>query len=270
MADEGTQNATSNWYDSLNLSDEAKGMIEVKGFKDPNDLIKSYRNIESLVGVDKNDIIRIPKAAEGQEPDYSEVFKRLGRPEDASGYELPDNDFAKAAAEEMFKQGLSKKQAQALSKWIDSYNESYSKSYAEKMASEQEAKLKASIESLQKAWGADYDKNLEVAKIAVADAAKTIGLSADALDKIGDVIGIEMAAKLFYALGSAQPGDGSKNLQNYSSHEGNETPEIAKFKIQQMYEDPELAKRIQAGDAKTFKELNRLNAIIAKGKLGVN
>lgn len=259
-------NQTPNWYDSLNLTDESKGMIEVKGFKDPNDLIKSYRNIESLVGVDKNDIIRIPKAAEGEEPDYTEVFKRLGRPDSGADYELGDSDFAKAAAEEMLKIGLSKKQAKALDGWLSEYNKSYMQTKEEQFAAEQKAKMDESISALQKSWGAKYDENLQVAKNAVADAAKSFGLTSDALDKIGDVIGIEMAAKLFYALGSAQPGDGSKNIQNYSSHAGNETPEIAQFKLAEMYSDPETAKRIAAGDKKTFTELNRLNAIVAKSK----
>lgn len=262
-------NATTNWYDSLNLTDEAKGMIEVKGFKDPNDLIKSYRNIESLVGVDKNDIIRIPKAAEGQEPDLTEVFKRLGRPENFADYQLGDSDFAKAAAEEMLKLGLTKKQAQGLNTWLGTYNESYSKTAAEAAAAEQKRVFEESVANLQKSWGAKYDENLEIAKQAVADAATTMGLTEDALDKIGDVVGIEMAAKLFYALGAAQSGDGSKHIQNYSARTGNETPEIAKYKIQEMYADPELVTKLRNGDRKTYDELNRLNAIIAKATIGV-
>lgn len=264
---EGSQTA---WYDSLNLSDEYKGLAQVKNFKDANDLFKSYKNLESLTGVDKNEIIRIPKAKEGETPDYSEVFKALGRPDDVAGYELPDNDFAKAAAQKLFDLGLSKNQAKGMADWFDSYQSELAKTQQETAEANQQRIYDESVEALKKEWAAKYDENLNIAKIGAAEAAKNIGLTEDVLDKIGAVIGIDMAAKLFYSLGiaSGSASDGSKNLGDYSSHVGNETPEVAKYKLSEMYSDPETAKKIASGDKKTFDELNRLNAIIAKSKFG--
>lgn len=252
------------WYDSLGLSDEYKGLAQVKNFKDANDMFKSYKNLESLTGVDKNEIIRIPKAKEGETPDYSEVFKALGRPDTAEGYALPDTEFAKAAQSKLFELNLTKAQAQGLMDWFGSYQQSYQDAAKEELERQSKETLEKAKQNLQKDWGAKYDEYLEIAKQGVASANKEFGLDTDALDKIGDAVGIDLAAKLFYALGKESAKDGSLNVQNYISKTGNESPEVAKYKLAEMYADPETAKKISSGDKKTFDELNRLNAIVAK------
>lgn len=259
---EGTQPA--NWYDGLDLSDEYKGLIQTKNFKTINDFVKSYQNIEKMTGVDKNEIIRIPKPKDGEEPDYTDVFKALGRPEKYSDYGLPDNDFANKVAEEMFRLGLSTKQAKGIADFVDKYaqenGDAANKANEEKL----EAAAKEARESLKKDWGKDFDLNIEVAKQAVADLKDTIGLDPDVLDKLGDVIGVDKAAKLFYLLGKDAASDGSKNLADYVSKSGAETPEIAKYKLSELYADPEIAKKLAAHDPAVTKELNRLNKIVAE------
>ena len=263
---QGTEGGATNWYDSLNLSDEYKGLIQTKHFNDANELVKSYQNIEKLMGVDKNEIIRVPRAKEGEEPDLSEVWKALGRPDKAEDYGLPDNDFAKAASEEMHKLGLSVKQAKALSDFVDSYTESHKQQTQSANEEELERKAAKDREALKKEWGAEFDLNLEVARQAVADLKDTLGLDGDVLDKLGDTIGVDKASKIFYLLGKQAASDGSKNLANYASKQGGETPEIATYKVKEMYNDPDTAKKIMSGDVKTISELNRLNRIIAESK----
>lgn len=263
---EGGETVTTNWYDSLNLADEYKGLIQTKHFNDANELVKSYQNIEKLIGVDKNEIIRIPKAKDGEEPDYSEVWKALGRPDKAEDYGLSDNDFAKAASEEMHKLGLSVKQAKALSDFVDAYTESHKQQVQTASEEELERQAEKGRETLKKDWGAEYDLNLEVARQAVADFKETLGLDGDVLDKLGDTIGVDKAAKIFYLLGKQAANDGSKNMANYASKSGGETAEIASYKVKEMYDDPDIAKKIMSGDVKTINELNRLNKIIAESK----
>lgn len=263
------QSATATWYDSLNLTDEGKGLIQAHNFKTAEDLLKSYKNLESFTGVDKNELIRIPKVKEGEEADYSAVYDALGRPKTAAEYGLPDTDFAKAAAEQMHKMGLTAKQAKGLSDWVDAYTKEQGTTSQQAREEELEKQAKEQIAGLQKDWGKDYDLNIEVAKQAVADYQKELGLDADVLDKLGDYIGVDRATKLFYALGKARAGDGSKNVVNYASNSGNETAEIAAYKLKEMYADPETAKKVSAGDAKMIAELNRLNKIVIESKLGV-
>lgn len=263
------QSAATTWYDSLNLTDEGKGLIQAHNFKTAEDLLKSYKNLESFTGVDKNELIRIPKVKEGEEADYSAVYDALGRPKTAAEYGLPDTDFAKAAAEQMHKMGLTAKQAKGLSDWVDAYTKEQGTTSQQAREEELEKQAKEQIAGLQKDWGKDYDLNIEVAKQAVADYQKELGLDADVLDKLGDYIGVDRATKLFYALGKARAGDGSKNVVNYASNSGNETAEIAAYKLKEMYADPETAKKVSAGDAKMIAELNRLNKIVIESKLGV-
>ena len=278
MADE-TQNiqpqgatttaTTETWYDSLNLTDEGKGLIQAHNFKTAEDLLKSYKNLESFTGVDKNELIRIPKAKEGEEVDYSAVYDALGRPKTAAEYGLPDTDFAKAAAEQMYKMGLTAKQAKGLSDWVETYSKEQGTASQQAREEELEKQAQTQIAGLQKDWGKDYDLNIEIAKQAVADYQKELGLDADVLDKLGDYIGVDRATKLFYALGKARAGDGSKNVVNYATGSGNETAEIAAYKLKEMYANPETAKKISAGDSKMIAELNRLNKIVIEAKLGV-
>lgn len=261
--------AAETWYDSLNLTDEGKGLIQAHNFKTAEDLLKSYKNLESFTGVDKNELIRIPKVKEGEEADYSAVYDALGRPKTAAEYGLPDTDFAKAASEQMYKMGLTAKQAKGLSDWVDAYTKEQGATSQQAREEELEKQAQEQIAGLQKDWGKDYDLNIEVAKQAVADYQKELGLDADVLDKLGDYIGVDRATKLFYALGKARAGDGSKNVVNYASSSGNETAEIAAYKLKEMYADPETAKKISAGDSKMIAELNRLNKIVIESKLGV-
>ena len=239
----------TNWYDGLNLTDEYKGLIQTKHFKDANELVKSYQNIEKLSGVDKNELIRIPKAKEGEEADYSEVWKALGRPDKAEDYGLADNDFAKAVSD-----------------FIDKYSAEHQQQDQSAREAELDKAAASQQEALKKEWGADFDRNLEVARTAVADLKDTLGLDGDVLDKLGDTIGVDKAAKIFYLLGKQAAEDGSLNLTNYASKNGGETPEMASYKVKEMYNDPETAKKIMAGDVKTINELNRLNGIIAASK----
>lgn len=264
-----TTDTTATWYDSLNLTDEGKGLIQAHNFKTAEDLLKSYKNLESFTGVDKNELIRIPKAKEGEEADYSAVYDALGRPKTAAEYGLPDTDFAKAAAEQMYKMGLTAKQAKGLSDWVETYSKEQGTASQQAREEELEKQAQEQIAGLQKDWGKDYDLNIEIAKQAVADYQKELGLDAGVLDKLGDYIGVDRATKLFYALGKARAGDGSKNVVNYATGSGNETPEIAAYKLKEMYADPETAKKVASGDSKMIAELNRLNKIVIEAKLGV-
>lgn len=61
-------------------------------FKDVGGLAKSYKNLETMMSADKNDLFRIPK-----DGDLAEVYNRLGRPESADKYrsEAFNNDKVK-------------------------------------------------------------------------------------------------------------------------------------------------------------------------------
>lgn len=80
------------------LPDEYKQDPAFGNFNDIGSLAKSWKNAQSLIGADKNDVFRIPK-----DGDLGEVYNRLGRPETADKYEteaLQDEKFSEAIGSE--------------------------------------------------------------------------------------------------------------------------------------------------------------------------
>lgn len=164
------------------VSDDFKYVIDKKGFKDLNDVVKSYVNLERMVG----NSVRIPGEDASEEAkkefyeklkdvdgvilkDSEDMYTKLGRPESAEGYNLQDlvdaeiagavpnlgqeiSDFQKTAHEI----GLSKEQAAKLLEMrmgtLKSANETWT------------AKREAGEAELRKMWGEDHDNRLAAAK----------------------------------------------------------------------------------------------------------
>ena len=251
-----TENNTP-FYESWGLSEEDKGFIQSSKYTDASAIIKSLRDTKAYVGADKNTIIKIPKPAEDGTVDYSEVFKTLGRPDDASGYGFEETDFSKVAAPKLFELGITKAHADGLSKMLEDWNATTASGQAE--AAEQ-ARAKG-IADLKKAWGADFEVNNEVAAKAVREMAEAAGLTQEDFDKIEDLIGVEKAVKMFHAIGTKD--GGVKNLSNYNA--GVETPEIAAYKLKELMADKETAKLLSQKDRKTMSEIKRLTELSMGG-----
>lgn len=250
MAGENT-----NWYDGLNIEEENIGMIQTKGWQDANSIIKSYRELEKFTGRDKNDFIEIPK---GEDADWSSVYERLGRPNKAEDYELQDTDFAKAAKEILFKEGISNKQAKALESWLDEYVKAQQQAEEERRSADIDARNKASVEALKKAWGSEFDKNMALSK----NVAQDLNITDEELDRVESVLGAERFAKML--LGLSKPSDSNQPLTGYKTG-GQETKEMAKLRIEELKSDAEFMKKFSAEDEKAVQELLRLAAITAQG-----
>jgi len=256
MADENG-NVQTAFYDSWGLSDEDKGYIQSSNYQDASAVVKALRDTKVYVGADKNDLFRIPKADKDGNRDLSEVYKALGRPEKAEDYKLGDTEFAKAASQKLFDLGISSKQAEALLAFMTEQDSANQKAADEEWNNQVEQGLK----NLRKEWQADYEANVAVAQQAVRDIASKTGFGEDELNKIEKTLGSDKALKLFYSFGAAQ--GGVKALQNYNS--GQETPEIAAYKLKEMLADKETAKLLSQNDHKTIKEVRRLTELSMKG-----
>lgn len=245
------------YYDGWGLSDDSVGFLQTLQYKDANALVEGLKQTRNYVGVDKNDLVKIPKADKDGNRDLSEVYKQLGRPDDATGYGFGDNDFAKAAAQKLFDLGISKKQATGLLDFMTQQDEATKKASDEEWNNQVEQGMK----NLRKEWQADYEANVAVAQQAVRDITEKTGFTAEELDKVEKVLGTDKATKLFYAIGASN--GGIKNLQNYNA--GQETPEIAAYKLKEMMADKETAKLLAQKDHKTMSEVKRLTEISMRG-----
>lgn len=247
--DGGTPQGTGAFYENAGLTDEDIGYLQSSKYDSWAGVIKALKDTKAYVGMDKNELVRIPRPDKDGNVDYTEVFKTLGRPEDAAGYGLPDTEFAKAIAPELHKLGITKKQAEALTSFLDTYNTSAGRAAQERYTAQQ-AKER---DELEKEWGADFGARDQSVGEYVRNLA-SMGFTADDFNNLQAAMGYGKAMKLFYAM--AGSGNGIKNLSGYNS--GAETPEIAAHKIKELNSDPEFIKKIAARDPKAVEEMNRL------------
>lgn len=109
------------WYSGIE-NPELRGYIETKGFKSPEAVAESYRNLEKLRGVPAERLVTLPEdvTAEGA---LDPVWSKLGRPETPDAYtnaigEALADDAYKAAAAQAHKLGLSDKQFEGMQGWL--------------------------------------------------------------------------------------------------------------------------------------------------------
>jgi len=107
------------------IAEEFRQDPALEKFKSPNDLYKSYKNLEKFVGKEK---LVLPKDENDKEA-WDQVFEKLGRPGEVSGYKLPEVEVSedlrsqispegvKSYLEFAHSIGLSNKQASALYEW---------------------------------------------------------------------------------------------------------------------------------------------------------
>ena len=155
-----SESTTSDWRESL--PEQIRGHEGLKDIKDVGALANSYLHAQSMVGADK---IAIPRKSATDE-DWSNVYAKLGRPEEAKGYELQfgegqevNDDFLNAFKEVSHNAGFTNKQAQKLATWYQSQVTSQEEIQEAQFRSLQEE----SVTALKKEWGKAYDERVKTA-----------------------------------------------------------------------------------------------------------
>src|SRR5437868_12698655 len=94
--------------------EDVRGYVGNKGWRNPNDVIDGYRNLEKLVGSHRLALPKDENDAEG----WNKTYDALGRPKTPAEYKIDGGDpaFTKVASDWMHKAGLNTRQAQALAK----------------------------------------------------------------------------------------------------------------------------------------------------------
>ena len=187
----------ANWSDSFSEAD--KKVISDKGWKSPQDIFKSYQEIEKFA----SNKISIPKAEDAEA--WKKLDAKLGCPETIEGYELTDvaevdkpylDDFKKAALET----GMRPNQVKAM------YD--YYKGRQDQITEAFNAQVEKDKEEIKSEWGDDYSKNEELMKRGVA----VLGLDEDLLTNIEVSIGTKAFMNLGKRLGEAISEDTAKGL----------------------------------------------------------
>jgi hypothetical protein len=198
-------------------------------------LANSYRNLEKLVGAEKaGRVVELP--GPDADPDtMSSFYNRLGRPEAADKYTVPEGvevseQRLEAARSKAFELGITDKQFQNLVQWDAEFvGEVQQQSQAER----QQAAQKAEAE-LRNEWGGAYDQRIE----AVNRTATSLGMTKEQLSGLRDSMGPSAAMKFVYDLSSklgedAPPGEGGGTPEGGSAL----TPEAANAEWNRLRND---------------------------------
>ena len=159
-ADTSETTATDSWRDQL--PDDLRDHQSLQNISDVGTLAKTMIHAQSMVGAEK---IPIPGKWATDE-DWDQVYGKLGRPDDATGYELDfgeaeiNEDFVNGFSDVAHKAGLSDRQAQALAGW---YMEQMPEAIDPEVAGQnvEAAKLEAEAD-LRKEYGNAFDDRIQL------------------------------------------------------------------------------------------------------------
>lgn len=253
-----------NWQ-TLGLDPEASTLVTERQWKHPNDVIKSYRNLEKLTGVPADQIIKLPK---GDDPKaWNEVYTRLGRPATAAEYKLPipegqDGAFAKTAADWFHEAGVTQAGATRLATKWNEFQAAQQKAQTEQVA----ARDAEQVNALKSEWGANYDRLAGQ----VDKAAETFGMKPEQLAALKQVMGPKEAMQFLQKIGS------KLGVEDNQFHDGaapqgfnNMSPEQAQAEITRLQHDKLFAQEFNSKDPRVKSEarqkMARLSVIAAPG-----
>ena len=206
------------WYSGGDLSDEDVGYLQNRGLDDdPIKLYRSYRELEKFKGMDETKILTMPDTDDAD--GWSSLHARLGRPDDAAGYEteIPEDGsvdvkFSEAFDEKSFDIGLSKEQNAKLREWQIGYAAEINEAAANELKIEQETQ----IEQLKKDWGTKYPEAEEIAKRAF----RQFGVGDETSTELEGMLGSAGLMRLFKNIGDQLMGDSGVNPDTVSTGYG--------------------------------------------------
>lgn len=175
------------WQSALGQTyNDYKPMLDSKGWQGPVDALRSYQQLEKVLGAPNK--IAVPRGNAAPE-EWEQVYRALGRPEQPSGYQFhkPENvegyadELAQQFSEAAFKAGLSTSQAQKLHDWWLAQAGQMQTAQASKSVAEQRW-LDA---ELSRQWGTQKEERLDLAR----RAARHFGFGAEQLDRLAGLLG---------------------------------------------------------------------------------
>lgn len=234
------------------LSEENKSFVANKGFKTYDDVVTSYINLEKYQGVPADKILKLPD--ENNVDEVNAFYKKLGRPDKAEDYKFEiaegqDDAIAKAIAPELFKAGLSQKQAAAIYKTLEAAK-------IEQTKAAEAAAIKAE-EDLKSEWGTNYDNNLKAAQ----QAAKIAGVTPEQIEALQKATDYKTVMNMFKNLASKFGEDVLRGAGDNKQSRFTLTPQQAREKIEQLKTNKDWVQKINSGDKAALQEYDELTKI---------
>lgn len=217
------------------FEDEAvRTWAEGKGLKDAESAVKSYMNAEKLIGVPADQMLRLPK--EGDFEGQAAFYAKLGKPAEASAYELALPEGVEKTAEieafqghmkELFhKANLTPEQVKVLA---EGYN-AFGAQESEDLTADYETSVQAQTLALQNKWGNGYDRMMRMGERAT----ETLGFTTEIIDGIESAVGYEKTIELMAGLGKRMLED---NFVSGDSRGTGFAGELTPAEARQQYDD---------------------------------
>lgn len=231
---------TADWHGIKD--EEAVTYIKNKGWEGPEDMLRSYRGAEKLIGRDPSTLIPLPRSDDPEA--FRATMQKLGLPESPDKYQfdkpkdLPlGDDYWNWMSEAFHKAGIPASSAKTL---VDAHNE---KLRADAQAAADDYKL--AVESDKKAllseWRGGFDRMMNRAKTAAA----SLGFDEKTIDAIEKEVGYAATMKMFADIGAKLGEDnfvsGDDRGRQFSD---TMTPDEAKQQWDTMKLDPNFTKAL--------------------------
>lgn len=236
------------------LPEELRANPSMTKFKDVGALAKSYIELQSKAGSDPEYLLKLPK--DGAIGD--EVFNKLGRPEAADKYSVPqvegfsfNDDFVGQARQSLHKSGLSDKQFQDVLTMLanDQINS------AKEATLRRNEYVEGENQKITTAWGDSIELNKQNVKIAL-DKFGGANLE-EVLTRTGAIesaVVVDMLAKV----GNSLREHGAINTDAMGGSGGIYTKDEAINKINELRNDKKYMEDYNSGDAAKRKEMETL------------
>ena len=251
----GSQAAIRSWYAGFDR--ETQGYLQNKGWthtQGPAELVKAYRNLERLNGVEKLPMPKDENDTEG----WSRTYDRLGRPPSWQEYgiEVPvggNHEYADHMAETFHRAGLSTRQVQMIAAESDRFA-------AAAQAENDQAFANRSLSELndtRREWGVDADRRFAAAQ----RAGIAFGIERSMMEQIERAIGTRSFLSLMARIGEGLTEDRGAG----AGTSGFMTPEAAQARLNDLKADSGWVKRYLGGDAGARADYDRLISVVAAG-----
>jgi hypothetical protein len=201
------------WYDGK-ADAETIGHWDNKGWKkdDPVaialEATKAARELQKHFGVPETQLLKLP-AKPDDEAGWKGVYKRLGVPDEAKGYDLAavkhadgrelDATLAESLRTSMLNANVSTERASVIAKAVVKHMDDQ----AAAAASEKTATVKAERDALQKDWGTNFEFN----RLTAMQGAKRLGLTPEQVTALEGQIGYKAIMEKLRLIGKGTTED---------------------------------------------------------------
>jgi len=247
----------ASWTDGM--TEESAGFVQNKGWKSADQALESYRSLETAMRAPADQLLRLPKEEDSE--GWGEVYSRLGRPEDPSGYKFNDSgmedggfglkDNLRNWAHEA---GMSQQQTSQI---FDKYNERILE-MGDEMNAQRQEQAASEEQALRKEWGSAWEENVT----AGTRFRQRFGIDDATRAKLEQALGfrglLELSAKIGRGLGEHSMPTGAEDSAGTAF---GVTPAAAKAKIGDLTLDKEFMDQYLAGNPEAVARMTRLHAL---------